>query len=260
MKNIYILPLLILALIACSERELQSLSSIEISGNQVEDIREITERVVPYVYTSAIDLSSLDVQEKKQAFIHLMVPSILIAKHELEQHRKKVLELGTNPHDLSPSDEAYLSALQKKYKCTSHSELLLRLRTHPTSIVIAQAAIESGWGTSRFYKEANNVFGVWSYHENEPRMRASEAREGASVYVKKYGSLPESIASYFQTIARGPYAGFREKRDETNEVFELTPHLLRYSELREVYVERVQELIKYNQLERYDSYLLEGNK
>ena len=260
MKNIYLLTLLLLTLNACSEGELKTLSSIEVSGNQVKDIFEITERVAPYVYTSAIDLSSLDVQKKKQAFINLMIPSILIAKHELEQERNKVLELDAKTNDLTPSDNDYLNALKKKYKCNSNLELLLRMRTHPTSIVIAQAAIESGWGTSRFYKEANNVFGVWSYNENEPRMRASEAREGTSVYVKKYDSLPESIASYFQTIARGPYAGFREKRNETNEVFELTPHLLRYSELREVYVERVQELIKYNQLERYDSYLLEGNK
>ena len=69
----------------------------------------------------------------------------------------------------------------------------MRLKTHPTSIVLAQAAIESGWGSSRFYKEANNVFGVWSYSENEPRIKAMEDREGKSVYVKKYDVYPNPL-------------------------------------------------------------------
>ncbi len=113
MKNICLLTLLLLTLNACSEGELKTLSSIEVSGNQVKDIFEITERVVPYVYTSAIDLSSLDVQKKKQAFINLMIPSILIAKHELEQERNKVLELDAKTNDLTPSDNDYLNALKK---------------------------------------------------------------------------------------------------------------------------------------------------
>ena len=229
---------------------------IEISGNLPSDIRPVSNPVNAYVYRKAIDLSVLDVENKKQAFINIMLPSILLAKHQLEEDRIKVLALEKKREPLSDEEERYLANLKKDYKCHTSKELLLRLSTHPTSIVLAQAAIESGWGTSRFYKEANNVFGVWSYSENEPRIKAMEDREGQSVYVKKYDALPKSIVSYFKTIARGPYSEFRNAREKISEVSVLISYLEVYSELREEYVKRLGQLIQYNKLEMYDSYRL----
>ena len=231
-------------------------SYLEISGNLPSDIRPVSNPVNAYVYTKAIDLSVLDVQNKKQAFINIMLPSILIAKHQLEEDRIKVLALEKKGQPLSDEEERYLANLKRDYKCHTSKELLSRLKTHPTSIVLAQAAIESGWGTSRFYKEANNVFGIWSYSENELRIKAMEDREGKSVYVRKYDVLPESIISYFKTIARGPYSEFRAAREKTSEVLVLISYLKVYSELREEYVKRLGQLIQYNKLEMYDSYRL----
>lgn len=232
------------------------LNYIDISGNLPSDIQPISNPVNAYVYTKAIDLTELDVENKKQAFINLMLPSILIAKHQLEQDRMKVFALENKIEPLSDEEEHYLANLKKDYKCHTSKELLLRLRTHPTSIVLAQAAIESGWGISRFYKEANNIFGVWSYSENESRIKAMEDREGKSVYVKKYDALPKSIVSYFKTIARGPYSEFRAAREKISEVSVLISYLEVYSELREEYVKRLDQLIQYNKLEKYDSYRL----
>ena len=229
---------------------------IDISGNSPSDIRPVSNPVNAYVYTKAIDLTGLDVQNKKQAFINLMLPSILIAKHQLEQDRMKVVMLEKKTEPLSNEEEQYLFNLKRDYKCHTSKELLSRLKTHPTSIVLAQAAIESGWGTSRFYKEANNIFGVWSYSENESRIKAMEDREGQSVYVKKYDALPKSIVSYFKTIARGPYSEFRAAREKISEVSVLISYLEVYSELREEYVKRLDQLIQYNKFEKYDSYRL----
>ena len=229
---------------------------IDISGNLPSDIQPISNPVNAYVYTKAIDLTGLDVQNKKQAFINLMLPSILIAKYQLEQDRIKVLALQKKTEPLSNEEEQYLFNLKRDYKCHTSKELLSRLKTHPTSIVLAQAAIESGWGTSRFYKEANNIFGVWSYSKNESRIKAMEDREGKSVYVRKYDALPESIISYFKTIARGPYSEFRAAREKISEVSVLISYLEVYSELREEYVKRLDQLIQYNKLEKYDSYRL----
>mgnify|MGYP001171865218 FL=1 len=231
-------------------------SYLEISGNLPSDIRPVSNPVNAYVYTKAIDLSVLDVQNKKQAFINIMLPSILLAKHQLEEDRNKVLALEKKREPLSDEEERYLVNLKKDYKCHTSKELLLRLSTHPTSIVLAQAAIESGWGTSRFYKEANNVFGVWSYSENESRIKAMEDREGKSIYVRKYDVLSESIISYFKTIARGPYSEFRAAREKISEVSILISYLKVYSELREEYVKRLGQLIQYNKFEKYDSYRL----
>ena len=229
---------------------------IDISGNLPSDIRPVSNPVNAYVYTKAIDLTGLDVQNKKQAFINLMLPSILIAKYQLEQDRVKVIALQKKTEPLSNEEEQYLFNLKRDYKCHTSKELLSRLKTHPTSIVLAQAAIESGWGTSRFYKEANNIFGVWSYSENESRIKAMEDREGQSVYVKKYDAFPKSIVSYFKIIARGPYSEFRAAREKISEVSVLISYLEVYSELREEYVKRLGQLIQYNKFEKYDSYRL----
>ena len=83
-----------------------------------------------------------------------------------------------------------------------------------------------------------------------------EDREGQSVYVRKYDALPESIVSYFKTIARGPYSEFRATREKISEVLVLISYLEVYSELREEYVKRLDQLIQYNKFEKYDSYRL----
>jgi Bax protein len=259
MKKSYLLSVLILIVNVCALAQHNSIDRIDIVGSLTSDIMPVSEVVEAYVYRSSIDLSGVDVQKKKQDFINLMLPSILIAKFELEQTRLQVEDLINKKGALTDLEQNYIDKLQKSYKCKTNSELLSRLQTHPTSIVIAQAALESGWGTSRFYCEANNIFGVWSYSKSEPRIRASEDREGTEVYVRKYDSLPESIASYFKTLARGPYSEFRNTREKTNDVYELIPHLKVYSELREEYVRRLEQVIKYNHLVQYDEYTLKMN-
>jgi len=251
-----LIPFLLILFQIASIAQNSVFNYIEIYGNSPSDIRPVSNPVNAYVYTKAIDLSVLDVQNKKQAFINIMLPSILLAKHQLEEDRNKVLALEKKREPLSDEEERYLVNLKKDYKCHTSKELLLRLSTHPTSIVLAQAAIESGWGTSRFYKEANNVFGVWSYSENESRIKAMEDREGKSIYVRKYDVLSESIISYFKTIARGPYSEFRAAREKISEVSILISYLKVYSELREEYVKRLGQLIQYNKFEKYDSYRL----
>jgi len=259
MKKSYLFTVLVLLVNVCAWAQQNSINRIELTGNSTSDIIPISNMVEAYVYHSAINLSNVDVQQKKQDFINLMLPSILIAKFELEQTRLQVEKLMNKGVALTGLEQNYIDKLQKSYKCKTNSELLSRLQTHPTSIVIAQAAIESGWGTSRFYCEANNIFGVWSYSKAEPRIRASEDREGTAVYVRKYDSLPESFASYFKTLARGPYSEFRNTREKTNDVYELIPHLKVYSELREEYVRRLEQVIKYNHLVQYDEYTLKMN-
>jgi len=259
MKKSYLLTILILIVNVCAWAQHNSINRIELTGNSTCDIIPISHKVEAYVYRTAIDLSNVDIQKKKQDFINLMLPSILIAKFEIEQTRLEVENLMNKSEELTIMEQEYISKLQKMYKCNTNTELLSRLHTHPTSIVLAQAAIESGWGTSRFYCEANNIFGVWSYSKTEPRIRASEDRDGTVVYVRKYDSLPESFASYFKTLARGPYSEFRNAREKTNDVYELIPHLKVYSELREEYVRRLKQVIKYNHLVQYDEYTLKMN-
>ena len=114
--------------------------------------------------------------------------------------------------------------------------------------------MESGWGTSRFYLEANNIFGIWSYNSKEPRISAGETRGEKAIYVRKYRSLEDSIEDYFHMIASGKaYRSFRNSRLENDNPFRLIAHLTHYSELREEYVKRLYDVIKSNQFYQYDT-------
>jgi len=133
----------------------------------------------------------------------MILPAILISKANLEIKRERVLSLMNTPvENMDEDDIDFLDALYKKYKTKDIRKLANRLKTHPVSIVLAQAAIESAWGESRFFKKGNNIFGMWSYNKNEPRIKALGNRNGKAIYVKKYANISDAIDDYFAVIGR----------------------------------------------------------
>ncbi|RMG73960.1 MAG: hypothetical protein D6710_02380, partial [Nitrospirae bacterium] len=123
-------------------------------------------RIQPVTYRHVEPLTELEGTARKEAFIRMVLPSILIAQEEVIQARKRAeaifnkIDRGLTP---DPAEFNFLSELFRKYRTESRSELMSRLNTAPPSIVLAQAAIETGWGSSRFFSEANNVFGIWTF-------------------------------------------------------------------------------------------------
>ena len=132
--------------------------------------------------------------------------------------------------------------------------LINRLHGFPVSIVLAQAALESGWGTSRFFLQANNPFGIWSFNPDDDRMVASSHRSGEKIYLRKYHNLEQAIEGYYVTLATGPYSDFRIARRKTSSPYLLCEDLSIYSEKGEVYVKELQQVIRTNDLTKYDSY------
>jgi Bax protein len=225
----------------------------------VDDIKTVDSSVVkPYDYRNVVSLDNIPVSEKKQKFIDLLLPEILLVKVELKLKHEKVARLIVGDTTLlSKNDKKFLNNLLKKYKSTTFTDLLCKLNTHPNSIVLAQSAVESGWGTSRFFQEANNVFGVWSFSKNDNRIKAKVDREGKSIYLKKYSSISESIRDYFLTISKGPYADFRVQREKTKDPFVLISYLEKYSELGEAYVTKLNYVIKKNDFVKFDNYRID---
>ena len=209
--------------------------------------------VVPYVYTSAVSLKNLPVPEKKKKFFDMMLPAVLVAKKELSFLYSKV-DLLSLKATLTDEEQQFIDSLQSKYKAKNIELLKSRLTTFPVSIVLAQAAIESAWGTSRFFLEANNPFGLWSFDPNEPRIQASSTRAGTKVYLRKFSNLEEAIESYYNTLATGPFSDFRKHRLQTQDPYVLINYLIDYSERREKYVDELRIIIKGNNLTKYDSY------
>jgi len=225
--------------------------------NSPKDITIFKDKMIkPINYTTTVSLDKLQVSEKKQKFFHMILPAILISKQKLKVKRAKVKDIlkTVNP---STEDLVFLDNLYKKYKTEDSTELLSRMKTHPVSIVLAQAAIESGWGESRFFKQGKNIFGMWSVNKNEPRIRARETRNGRVIYLKKYKTLSDAIDDYFVTIGRGAYKSFRKHRDITKDPLKLVQYLINYCELKGKYTKKLQKFIIANNLEEFDDFQID---
>jgi len=192
----------------------------------------------------------MSVQTKKHRFFYLLVPSVHKAHHKMMQQYNEIkdaLENGTKKEKIKK--------LKYTYRASTNHELLLALKPHPKSIVLAQAALESNWGTSRFFREANNVFGIRSTSATEPRIAAGIKHKGVqTIWLKKFPTIEKSIEHYYLTIGRGKaYKKFRELRYTSNDVFKLVKGLNMYSELGEKYTKLLANMIRYNHLLKYDT-------
>ena len=151
-----------------------------------------------------------------------------------------------------------IEALKKSYKAKSDEELLMALKPHPISVTLAQAAMESSWGTSRFFKEANNLFGVWSFNKNEPRIAASGQRGNKTIWLKKYATVKESVTDYYKNLGRSfAFKEFRQEKMISNNPYVLVTKLDRYSEKGAKYGEELTSMMSFNKFLNYDDIFFE---
>jgi len=184
--------------------------------------------------------------QKKKDFLEKMAPDVDDVYNELMSDYILVQKI------LNKKNDPLLNKFYKKYHTQDSTELLKRMKPHPKAIALAQSALESGWGSSRFFKEANNIFGVWSFNKDEPRVPALKKRGKKTVYVKKYSSLKESIKDYYRLMATSSaLKGFRKAKMKGIGVKSLVKELRNYSEERDLYVKKINSLIEYNGLESY---------
>jgi len=228
---------------------------VEING--FDEIIHIGEGVVPpVIYKSVPDLSGLKIVERKATFVDILLPSILLAKEQILNDRKLILEI-IEDKEIDHSDTAFVNIQLKTYKVDSISDLPDHMVMPPVSIVLAQAAIESGWGTSRFFREANNVFGMWSYSQSHDRMKAGIGRADKQVYVRVFPDIYASVLNYCRTIGRlRAYKEFRAAIKTETDPYKMVDHLKRYSERGESYTQTVKTVMKKNDFPKYDSYSL----
>jgi Bax protein len=200
-------------------------------------------------YSPAIVPKNMTVKEKKARFKALVVGSVDQVYQELDLRYRDVaaaIEAGT--------DRERIEKLKAEYRAKTDVGLLAALKPHPRSIALAQAAMESAWGTSRFFTQANNVFGVWSFNKNEPRIAAGKQRGGKRIWLKKYRSIYASVRDNYRILARGDaYKRFRALRLKTDNPYELVKKLDRYSEKGSAYGKELASVIRFNKLTRYDS-------
>jgi Bax protein len=252
-------------------------SNATLSNNQVSviDVSNIAYEILPSLelesrpHPSALpDFSAIeDVTTKKQTFFKYMLPKVRKANDKIRANRRLLLMIHddlTKGEVLNEDDIQLVSKLKTRYKINQRAtlrsaidDLLIRMDVVPESLVLAQAANESGWGTSRFARQANNLFGIWCFREG-CGLTPKDRDEGLNHEVAKYETVQAGIVAYIHTINTNPaYIRLRNIRatKRSQELhfsgLELAEGLLKYSSRGIEYVRDIQQMIRVNELQKY---------
>ncbi|QOL25633.1 glucosaminidase domain-containing protein [Thalassotalea sp. LPB0316] len=209
--------------------------------------------------------SIVDVKTKKQQFFETLYPIIAEENAHIMMLRETVIGLRSKP-ELSKSEKQWVSELASSYKVKLTVEqkgfyqaLLKKLDYVPASLALTQAAIESGWGSSRFSKQGNNLFGHWCFRKG-CGMVPSSRDEGKGHEVAKFKTVNASVRAYIKNLnTNHAYASLRETRASLRKAEKpvtgvvLAKSLNRYSEEGDHYVAKVTKFIRQNKLNRYNT-------
>lgn len=213
--------------------------------------------VRPILYTNIDGLEALPLHKAKEKFISAILPSVLIAKHQIHTTKSMIAQLQKKER-WNKSDSMFYASVKSRYKAKNIDDLIERLVTLPNSIVLAQAAIETGWGESRFFVQASNLFGIWSFDDTESRIAAGKNRDDKTIFLRSYDDMSRSIVDYFEVLARhSAYKSLRKTRQHTSNPYLLIPHLKNYSERRGWYTKQLKKVIRQNNLTKYDRYRID---
>lgn len=217
--------------------------------------------VKPVIYKKMAKVAHLDPDEKKEKFIHVLLPAVLTIQNKLKQKLSRVIQIENKlirKEHVSAEDHLYLSGLMQEYQARDILDLKKRLKPHMTSLVIAQAAAESGWGTSQLCTRANNLFGMTSVLSPNSKGSYTCKMGNKTVVMRRYPSLLKSIEHYFFVIAIAKsYENFREKRWQGCHLEKLIAELTSYSEQKSYYGNFLRGIINQNELRRYDIYQID---
>ena len=195
---------------------------------------------------------------QKQSFIKLVLPLILAVNDELLRRRIAV-EAAVDANDRNILDQwAMLYRIDPENfgDIELAERLLRRVDTIPVALALAQAAIESGWGTSRFAKQGNALFGQWAWTESAGMRPLAASNERA--VVRSFGSLLESVRAYMHNLnTHQNYKRFRDARyrlrpqAEEAKASRLAAYLDSYAEIGQAYVKKLLAVMSSNNFDQY---------
>ena len=253
---VFLLVVMLFTFSSCSaqQRIITEVKYDKIVVNSVEDIYQKRDGL--FVFSDInIDLRKIPSEKRKDVFVKLLLPSIEVVQQEVLNNREIVKKLKVKK-ELTEKEKIYAEKLFKKYRTEygKWNELESKMIVYPASLILTQGAIESAWGTSRFFREANNAFGVWSTNPNEPRIAAKGSRGDFTPHLKKYATLKDTVEDITLIISRSSaYSGARKMIWEGKSPYEIAGGLTKYSEEGKEYVKKVRSTLKYNNFHEYDS-------
>ncbi len=233
------------------------------------DLGQLNGGVPPLIFekipTELAEINSLS--RRKSLFFQTLLPMVLLANSEIAKERSILLNLSKqldNGFELNADQLQQLKTLMLRYTVKGEptakktlAALHNRIDQVPAELALAQAANESAWGTSRFSRLGNNLFGEWTFTPGTgivPEGRPA----GATYEVRRFDSVYDSIRSYLRNLnTHTAYAGFRNirlnarNRGEMPSGIALAEGLLKYSTRGEAYVLDLQNMIRQNKLQRF---------
>jgi len=231
----------------------------EDTGYNLSDVRK-KKLVKPVALTLLPDEIKMieNTKKRKDFFIQIVLPLIIKENNNIKLDRKTLFNI-INKSNNTPKEIKWLEKKYKQYgvKSKNLSTLKIRMDEIPTSLAIAQAAKETGWGTSRFALEGNALFGQWTW--SGEGLKPKDAEKGEGHKVMKFNVLQASVRAYQRNLnTHSTYKEFRKARAELRDLnksldsMELSKYLNKYAETGNQYVEVLQKIIIQNKLQDFD--------
>ena len=230
------------------------------------DLKSIrTGALVKPVYLSKLpkDLKKIkSTKTKKDTFIKIVMPLIIDENNKILENRKKLFKILSKPNN-TRGERVWLKRRFEDYSIKNEdvTELKIRMDIVPVSIAIAQAAKESGWGTSRFALEGNAMFGQWTWGKQGIAPLDREKNKGHKIL--KFPILRSSVQAYKNNLnTHNGYREFREKRAELRKLnkkisgLELVKYLHNYAATGSEYTKVLKKIIDQNELTDFDGAIL----
>ena len=198
-------------------------------------------------------------KKRKEFFIQIVLPLILQENNNIKLDRKRLFGI-INKSNNTNLEKKWLGKKYKQYGIPSKdlSTLKIRMDEVPVSLALAQAAKETGWGTSRFAQEGNALFGQWTW--SGEGLKPREADEDKGHKVMKFNVLQASVRAYQRNLnTHSTYKEFRLARAQLRDAGDLldsiilSEYLNEYAETGQKYVETLKKIINQNNLKDFDN-------
>jgi len=207
----------------------------------------------------------LESQVRKTMFVKTVLPLVLQVNEQISEDRvrlKKLAALQKKGQHVAALDRLWLAVLSEQYH-VKRKNIRAILNHHdvvPPSLALAQAAIESAWGSSRFVREGNAMFGEWTFTDRHLGLVPQSRDKGKTHRIRAFATLYDSIYSYAVNLNKHrAYQEYRAMRTamrnagQTLDGLRLATTLHRYSQRGDAYVNDVQTIISSNTLQALDS-------
>jgi Bax protein len=243
-----------------SPKNLKGSKTVGVESKPKMQAVKVTPLMVPRTFVRQIPAShkALSGTAQKDSFLKIALPLILAGNEEVMSRRDAIMRSNQNSDRANLEKWAHLYDIKitDQDNNTLTRQLLKRADAIPVPIALAQAAIESGWGTSRFAIKGNALFGQWAWRDDAGLRPLASTNDRA--VVRSFATLSGSVRAYIHNLNTHPYyENFRNARaalhhgSKEKKTKVLVKHLDRYAEIGPVYVTKLENLIRTNQFGRF---------